>query len=68
MKFAYLLATDPKSVGDWARQLITDLNRYPDPGGEFPGPYTNDAAAASAGIPVGSSYMDTAGIYRRRLT
>lgn len=66
MKFGYLTRVD--GLADWAKRLVTDLNASVVPLGTLPGPYTNDAAAASAGIQVGQSYMDTAGIYRRRLT
>jgi len=66
MRFTYL--SNPAGVVDWAKRLINDLNSNLDQAATYPGPYANDAAAASAGIPVGSSYMDTSGIYRRRLT
>jgi hypothetical protein len=63
MKLQYL--TDPGQIIAWARKLVQDLSRaWPE---EYPGPYTNDTAAASAGIQLGQSYMDTSGIYRRRI-
>ena len=35
---------------------------------EYPGPYANDAAAGTAGIQIGQSYMDSSGFYRRKIT
>jgi hypothetical protein len=35
--------------------------------GDMPGPYANDAAAATAGVPVGAVYEDTSGITRKRI-
>jgi hypothetical protein len=57
----------PPQLLAWAQRLTDDLNRYALPGSSYPGPYANDSAAATAGIPLGSSYMDSSGVYRRRL-
>lgn len=34
----------------------------------LPGPYANDAAAASGGVAVGGGWIDTNGFVRRRLS
>ena len=34
----------------------------------LPGPYANDAAAATAGVPVGAEYSDTSGVRRKRIS
>lgn len=65
MKYPYL--NDPKQIIPWARQLVATLSKTPVPE-EYPGPYANDAAASTAGIQLGQSYMDSSGLYRRRLT
>jgi hypothetical protein len=65
MKLPYL--TDPKQLVQWAQQLVRALTTRPFPE-EYPGPFASDAAAATAGVPVGNSYMDNSGFYRRRLT
>jgi hypothetical protein len=68
MRYDYPRGSAAGQLIDWAQRLTNDLNRYADTGAAYPGPYANDAAAATGGIPIGSSYMDSAGIYRRRLT
>ena len=35
---------------------------------DFPGPYANDATAATAAVPVGAEYSDTSGIRRKRIS
>lgn len=67
MKLQFLRATDGKTIMDWARQIVTDLNRETDSLALLPGPYANDAAAAAANIQIREGYIDTAGIARRRI-
>lgn len=67
MKFIHLKDSQPAALFAWARKLIDDLNRYGDTLAALPGPYVDDNAAASAGIPVGSGYIDAAGVARRRI-
>ena len=37
-------------------------------GWQLPGPYTNEAAAATAGVAIGQAYYDNGGTVRVRLT
>ena len=67
MRLQFLRATDAQSVMNWARQIVTDLNRETDSLALLPGPYANDAAAAAANVGVREGYIDTAGIARRRI-
>jgi hypothetical protein len=67
MKLPYPRSADPKSLFDWAKQVIADLNRGTDSLALLPGPYANDAAAAAANIGIREAYIDSAGIARRRL-
>ena len=49
-------------------QTITVNNFIMSLGGSLSGPYTNDAAANTAGIPVEGLYYDSTGTVRIRLT
>lgn len=64
IKFAHLTG----DVKDWAKRLVTDLNR---PASDYVGglsAYANDAAAAAAGIPIGGGYRKTDGTVRWRVS
>lgn len=67
MRYDAPRGSDQRQMLDWAQRLTSDLNRYPDTGAAYPGPYANDGAAATAGVQIGSSYVDSAGVYRRRI-
>lgn len=66
LKHAHLTGGEPAQVQVWAKRLVDDLNRKPDYVSSLPS-YTDDAAAETAGLPIGAGYVDAAGLVRRRI-
>ncbi len=61
MKFAHFTG----DIKAWAKRLVDDLNRAPDPVSALP-VHADDAAASNGGVPVGAGYRAGDGTVRWR--
>ena len=53
-------------TANFTQALVQPMINYVPNG--LPGPYANDAAASSAGVPIGAEYRDTSGVRRQRVS
>jgi len=60
--------TDNRIVEQTIQSSTTINNIIDGSAWQLPGPYTNEAAAAAAGIGIGQAYYDNGGTVRVRLT
>jgi len=57
-----------QTVNNFIDQSTTIANIQDGSGWTLPGPYTNEAGAASGGVAIGQAYYDNGGTVRVRLT
>jgi hypothetical protein len=70
MKFAYFRGggfPGADAVRAWAKRLVDDLNKAPDPLANYP-TYADDTAAETGGLPIGAGYVTAAGVVHRRMS